>query len=72
MCGVIVVDAGRNDQLVTDVMPIFMIIALDVFIVIRFSINCLTVICLPTVCFLSREKPLVKPMDPKSIFHHIF
>jgi hypothetical protein len=48
--------------LVTDVMPIFMIIALDVVIIIRFSINCSTVICLPTVCVLSREKPLVKTM----------
>ena len=33
--------------LVSDVMPIYMIIALDVFIIIRFSINCSTVICLP-------------------------
>ena len=48
----------------TDMMPIFMIIALDIVITMRFSINCLTVICLPTVCFLSREKPLVKPMAP--------
>ena len=33
----------------TDVMPIFIIIALDIVITLRFSINCLTVICLPTV-----------------------
>ena len=33
----------------TDVMPIFMIIALDIFITMRFSINCSAVICSPTV-----------------------
>src|SRR6266496_1473078 len=58
--------------LVTDMMPIFMIIALDIVITLRFSINCSTVICLPTVSFLSREKPLVKHMAPGSILHHIF
>ena len=52
----------------TDVMPMFMIIALDVIITMRFSINCSTVICLPTICFLSREKPLVKPMAPGLFF----
>ena len=36
------------------------------------SINCSEVICLPTVILmLSWEKPLVKPMAPGSIFHHI-
>ena len=40
---------NRFDQLDTDVMPIFMIIALDVFIIMRFSINCSAVICSPTV-----------------------
>ena len=40
-------------------------------IIMRFSINCPTVICLPTVCVLSREKPLVKIMAPVSIFYHI-
>src|SRR3989337_2439564 len=57
--------------LVTDVMPIFIVIALDTVITMRFSINCSTVICLPTICVLSREKPLVKTMAPGSIFHHI-
>ena len=33
----------------TDVMPILMIIALDVFITMHFSINCLAVICSPTI-----------------------
>ena len=32
-----------------DVMPMFMIIALDVFIITHFSINCSIVICSPTV-----------------------
>ena len=41
--------------LVTNVMPIFMIIALDIVITLHFSINCSTVICLPTVCFLNIE-----------------
>ena len=35
----------------TDVMPIFMIIALDVVITLCFYINCSTVICSPTVLF---------------------
>ena len=38
----------------------------------HFSINCSTLICSPTVILmLSPEKPLVKPMAPGSIFHHI-
>ena len=45
---------------------------LDNLIIIRFSINCSTVICSPTVILkLSWEKTLVKPMAPGSIFHHI-
>ena len=35
----------------TDVMPIFMIIALDIGITLRFSINFSTVICSPTIAF---------------------
>lgn len=33
----------------TDMMPIFMIIALDIFIIMRFSINCSAIICSPTI-----------------------
>ena len=45
---------------------------LDILITMRFSINCSTVICSPTVILmLSWEKSLVKPMAPGSIFHHI-
>ena len=40
----------------TDVMPIFMIIALDIFITMRFAMNCSAVICSPTVIHaISRE-----------------
>ena len=35
------------------------------------SINCPTVICLPTVCYFSREKPLVKPTAPESFLSYI-
>ena len=35
------------------------------------SINCPTVICLPTICYFSREKPLVKPTAPGSYFSYI-
>ena len=45
---------------------------LDILIIIRFSINCSTVICSPTVILmLSWEMPLVKPMAPGSILHSI-
>ena len=63
---------NRFGLLVTDMMPIFMIIALDIIITMRFSINCSAVICSPTVILmLSWEKPLVKPMAPGSTLHHI-
>ena len=41
--------------LILDVMPIYMIIALDIIIIICFSINCPTVICLPTYAIFLRE-----------------
>ena len=53
MCGVIVVDAESIGLLVSDVMPICMIIALDIVMTLRGSINCSTVICSPTVYLLS-------------------
>ena len=49
MCGVIVVDAESIGLLVSDVMPICMIIALHIIMTLRDSINCSTVICSPTV-----------------------
>ena len=51
MCAVIVVDAESIGLLVSDVMPICMIIALDIVMTLRGSINCSKVICLPTVIF---------------------
>ena len=51
MCGVIVVDAESIGLLVSDVMPICMIIALDIVMTLRGSINFSTVICSPTVIF---------------------
>ena len=45
---------------------------LDMLITMLNSVNCSIVICSPTVEYLcSWEKPLVKPMAPGSIFHHI-
>ena len=40
---------NRFGLLITDVMPIFMTIALDIIITMRFSINCSAVICSPIV-----------------------
>ena len=40
---------NRFGLLDTDVMPMFMIITLDIVITMRFSINCSTVMCSPTV-----------------------
>src|SRR3989337_1903825 len=40
--------------------------------IIQSSINCPTVICFPTVCYFSREKPLVKSTAPGLFAHHIF
>ena len=62
---------NRFGLLDTDVMPIFMIIALDIFITMRFSINCLTVICSPTIDYaILKEATSETPMAPGSIFHH--
>ena len=44
---------------------------LDIVMIIWSSINCPTVICLPTVCYFSWEKPLVKPTAPGSSFSYI-
>ena len=44
---------------------------LDIVMIIWSSINCPTVICLPTVCYFSREKPLVKSTAPGSLLYYI-
>ena len=38
--------------LVTNIIPIYMIIAMNYVITMRFSINCPTIICSPTVCYV--------------------
>ena len=80
MCGVIVVDAGRSRStcgvivvdhfglLDTDVMPIFMIIALDIVITLRFSINCSVVICSPTVIFSILREASSETYGPRVYF----
>jgi hypothetical protein len=78
ICGVIVVDADSISLLILNVMHIYMIIALDIVMIICSSINCPTVICLPTVYYL-REKPLVNTMAPgvyfiiiaKTLYHFV-
>ena len=44
---------------------------LDIVKIIWRSINCPTVICLPTEWYFSREKPLVKSTAPGSLLYHI-
>ena len=55
----------------TDVMPIFMIIALDIVITLRFPINCSAVICSPTVIISILREASSETYGPGSIFHHI-
>ena len=55
MCGVIVVDTGRSRSTNLGCDAYILIIALDIVVIIRSSINCPTVICLPTVCYFLRE-----------------
>ena len=49
----------------------FMIIALDVIISMRFSINCSTVICSHTVLFAIKREATSEIYGPGSIFYHI-
>ena len=71
MCGVIVVDAESIGLLVLDVMPICMIIALDIVMTLRGSINCSTVICSPTIDYAILREATSETYGPGSIFHHI-
>ena len=52
----------------TDVMPIFMIIALDIVINLRFSINCSVVICSPTVLFSILREASSETYGPRVYF----
>ena len=46
-------------------MPIYMIIALDIVMIIRFSINCPTIICLPTVCYMFKREASSENYGPR-------
>src|SRR3990170_1236520 len=52
----------------TDVMPIFMIIALDIVITLHFSINCSAVICSPTVIFSILREASSETYGPRVYF----
>ena len=52
----------------TDVMPMFMIIALDVFIIMRSSINCSPVICSPTVLHAILREATSETYGPRVSF----
>ena len=72
MCGVIVVDAESIGLLVSDVMPICMIIALDIVITLRGSINCSTVIRSPTIIFAILREASSEHYDPRVYFTSYF
>ena len=59
---------NRFGLLDTDVMPICIIIALDIFIIIRFSINCSTVICSPTVILAIMREASSETYGPRVYF----
>ena len=65
MCGVIVVDVDRFGLLDTDVMPMFMIIALDIVIIMRSSINCSAIICSPTILFAILREAASETYGPR-------
>src|SRR3990170_1141788 len=52
----------------TDMMPIFMIIALDIVIALRFSINCSAIICSPTVIFSILREVSSETYGPRVYF----
>ena len=56
---------NRFDLLDTDVMPIFMIIALDIIITMHFSINCSAVICSPTVIYAIMREATSETYGPR-------
>ena len=62
---------NRHGLLDTGVMSMFMIIALDVFIIMRSSINCSVVICSPTVIYAILREATSETYGPRSLFHYI-
>ena len=69
MCGVIVVDAGRSRSTNLGGDAYIMIIAWISSWVFEVLSIAQQYICSPTVCYFSREKPLVKPTAPGSLSH---
>ena len=59
---------NRFGLLDTDMMPIFMIIALDIVITLRFSINCSAVICSPTVIYAILREATSETYGPRVSF----
>ena len=59
---------NRFGLLDTDMMPICIIIALDIVITMRFSINCSTVICSPTVLFSFKREASSETYGPRVYF----
>ena len=62
---------NRFDLLDTDVMPIFIFIALDILITMRFSINCSAVICSPTVILAIMREATSETYSPGSLSYYI-
>ena len=62
---------NRFSLLDTHVMPMFMIIALDIVITMRFSINCPIVTYSPTACFLSEREASSENYGPQVYLYHI-
>ena len=59
---------NRFGLLDTDVMLIIMIIVLDIFITLRFSINCSAVICSPTIIFSILREASSETYGPRVYF----
>ena len=70
--GLLVIDAVGWRSMYFVVMPrVNLIVIFLTYHVYLYSINCPTVICLPSMCYLSYgETPLVN-CGPRSYFHHI-
>jgi len=59
---------NRFGLLDTDVMPIFMIIALDIVITLHFYINCSAVICSPTIIISILREASSETYGPRVYF----
>ena len=72
MCGVIVVVPDSIGLLVSDVMPICMIIALDIIMTLRDSINCSILIRSPSVIFAIMREASSEHYGPRVYFTSYF